>query len=808
MPSERKSKMPRSRIIDYSSQHRVGSRFTASSNLRRNPEAKFGEQPGTKRERFNLFAQYKTNPSYTWVRETIQNAVDNKATQVDITMIDIPDGPLKDHRIVRIKDNGSGMSLKILQDKFLTIGGTGKGEREEETGSIGGFGEAKKVILLAWKAWRVITKTKHDDKAVVADSPFGWKDYNYDYVPVPQFTKPFESGTVVEVVCWPEKKIFMSDAMNFVSCCDLPDVNFTFATLNDTGTTLFAKSDLSYNYYLESAIDQTTHWYDNHTATDLLGNVIKLKREECKTGIGRFQLGRAVETFSATVEQMRGGSVVLEERECAKLYFRKFPKGNRDLKSRIFYRVKGLFLWSEYLSDKVHGNIIVDFTIKTTAILSDNRDSIRNDELRTKINAWITELTEDPRSKIRGYTKQQTIIYRGTGKSLRAPTRPTALATAKEIADLQYRGLTKNAEIKAIDEVAERAAKTIVEMEQREKSESPIKISADIAKKLISYEAKATLKDGSKVELVDAISRAMFVPEYVLHIEDDLAEEGFTVPEKFKPEKLTIELKKIIAVWAEMTRLIFMMKGSNQDYAVGFVFSEETDGIHMPSGFAEKHGSQMEADGAVLINPYCFDRFKRSLTIDVTDSNHLEKMWAICVHECTHMIDMVQQHDEAYASMLTENVGIVARVYPLVEAIVDVVKTSDPLARDRFAKDLDVEEYLMRDKRKGAKIRSAREKKLERYASEIATRLAEVGIRVPDQKQYDVDISGEVWDPVTAAQSGHKEKTQFSDYTSKLLIQKLRKELEEAKKKTTEVAIQEVSPKPPKPTTPLFKKYN
>lgn len=784
--------------------------------LRRNPEARFGEQPGTKRERFNLFAQYSSSPSFTWVRETIQNSIDNKATQVEITSIDIKDGPLKDHRILRVKDNGSGMSLKTLQGKFLTIGGTGKGEREEESGTIGGFGEAKKVILLAWKAWRVITKTKNDKQAIVADSPDGWKDYTYDYVDL-NFKHPFESGTIIEVVCYPERKIDIVDAERFISVCNLPSVDFHLVKLIDNGTRKYYSNELKFDVSLERVIDHSIYLPRNSITSfnDPYGNPISFLVDTSYQVFARFALGNALDTFSAKVEVLKSTGMEIEEKECAKLYFKRFNKQDRHVNSVIYYRVKGLYLWSSYTSEKVHGNIIIDFTIKTTSILSDNRDSIRNKELRDKIEKWITELTEDPRNKIRGYTKKQTIIYKGEGGSLKAPSRPTALAAAREISEIQYRGLTKNAEAKAIDEIAEKAARVVEQLELSNGAQSPVKISIDIAKKLISYEAKNTLKEQSKVELIDAISRAMFVPEYVLHVDDDLAEEGYKVHEKFKPEKLTIELKKIIAVWAEMVRLIFMMKGSNLEYAVGFVFSEEVDGLHMPREYTKRMSDGLDADGAVLINPYCFDRFDRSKLIDVSEPMQLEKMWAICVHECTHMIDRLQQHDEAYASMLTSNIGIVARVYPLVEAIVDVVKTSEPLAKARFAKDLDVEEYLMRDKRRGAKIKSAREKKLERFASDVSARLAEVGSRIPDPSLYDIEISPEAWDIVKKAQEEHKEKSSFTDYTSKLLIAQLRKTIEnlEKEKKEKELKAEETlakaEEKPPIVIkSALFKKYN
>jgi hypothetical protein len=312
----------------------------------------------------------------------------------------------------------------------------------------------------------------------------------------------------------------------------------------------------------------------------------------------------------------------------------------------------------------------------------------------------------------------------------------------------------------------------------------------------------------------------MFIPEYVIHIEDDLAEEGFKIPEKFQPTKLTIELKKILAVYAEMIRLTFMMKNSNMSYAVGFVFSEEITGLFMPKTFFpidENGGRKLDADGAILINAYMFDQGERKNLIDVSNPQHIEKMWSICVHECTHMIDRVSQHDEAFAYYLTDNVGIVARVYPLVEAISEIVQTTEPLARAKFTADLDVDEYLSRDKKKGVKSRTARERKLERFAVEIASRLASTGKPAPKPSDYDVDIQPSLWESVEAAARLATDKTSFSSLTSDLLIKKLRRELAESQEKAKLLEEEKVHYEAPAPIQQaqerkkpgkLFKKYN
>jgi hypothetical protein len=171
------------------------------------------------------------------------------------------------------------------------------------------------------------------------------------------------------------------------------------------------------------------------------------------------------------------------------------------------------------------------------------------------------------------------------------------------------------------------------------------------------------------------------------------------------------------------------------------------------------------------------------------------------------MIDCVSEHDEAFASCLTRNVGYVARVYPLVEIISEIVQTTEPLARAKFAKGLDVEEYLSRDRKRGRKPKTAREKNLERFATELATKLASKGGTPPAPEDYDVDLPASVWEAVkesgrlsTAGQQG---TSAIADITIKSLRNKI-KALEDELQNRETTSIVSVK----KPQTKLFKKFN
>lgn len=89
------------------------------------------------------------------VRECVQNSLDSIRAAI------------KAHKITRgaihitwkgddltIKDNGLGMDIATLHDKFLTLGGTTKGDAD----NVGGFGLAKSVILGCGQGFQVETQ--------------------------------------------------------------------------------------------------------------------------------------------------------------------------------------------------------------------------------------------------------------------------------------------------------------------------------------------------------------------------------------------------------------------------------------------------------------------------------------------------------------------------------------------------------------------------------------------------------------------------------------------------------------------------
>lgn len=78
-------------------------------------------------------------------REFFQNSIDAGATEIKIA------SNMKGNSVI-ISDNGCGMSLEILQDKLLCLGGSHKAH-----GSVGAFGKAKELLFFSWPYYRIKT---------------------------------------------------------------------------------------------------------------------------------------------------------------------------------------------------------------------------------------------------------------------------------------------------------------------------------------------------------------------------------------------------------------------------------------------------------------------------------------------------------------------------------------------------------------------------------------------------------------------------------------------------------------------------
>lgn len=86
------------------------------------------------------------HPIRAWIREAFQNGgPDAGASKIDIT--------LTDDCVITFADNGKGMDVDTLKNKFLTLGETGK----EGQDTIGGYGRAKIILAFVHNSYKIIS---------------------------------------------------------------------------------------------------------------------------------------------------------------------------------------------------------------------------------------------------------------------------------------------------------------------------------------------------------------------------------------------------------------------------------------------------------------------------------------------------------------------------------------------------------------------------------------------------------------------------------------------------------------------------
>ena len=91
------------------------------------------------------------------VRECLQNSLDAIAKAIKLGQITQDEAYVNidvDGNDLIIEDNGIGMDIQTLHEKFLSLGGTTKGDED----SVGGFGIAKAVILGCGDGFKVETQ--------------------------------------------------------------------------------------------------------------------------------------------------------------------------------------------------------------------------------------------------------------------------------------------------------------------------------------------------------------------------------------------------------------------------------------------------------------------------------------------------------------------------------------------------------------------------------------------------------------------------------------------------------------------------
>lgn len=544
-----------------------------------------------------------------WWREAIQNSVDAKARNISCMVIE--DNDTKDVRVI-IEDDGTGMSREILETKFLTYGGTGK----EGTGSVGGFGKAKELLLFPWKSWRLHTRN------IVVN---GCADY-YEIEDAPML-----HGTRLEVVMYPEYDKHTTDtqAIAFIKKCNIPRVNFTV-----NGNAI--EADLTAKFVKDLGDDMSVY-YDNKSSIENL----------------------------------------------------------------IYVRINGIFMFSEWISG-LRGAAIIEVSGSSVDIFAVSRDTIRDYSKRRIYQDFVNSIIKDTMSGLRGGNLLKKRYIHGKKFSsdrsermakvlsedilsegrLSRPLDKFNKATLDSEAILRLLASFKNFGHGRVV-INEGDVRTVpwdqsmgYDLKPYTGAEGTVplrvvipdefsNIPSAIQNDQLSTALMMNLGVRGPSHVENAVKLLMWEPDFYLlnEIED------YKIPAKLRPEKMMVSAQKLAHIWAELCRFVLIQLGASVEFGVGFCFSWED--AYRQNKFSAAQYLDEEGEW-LLLNPYRGGDPKGRL-YNISSDEDMDVLYALAIHECTHLADQISYHDESFANAFTRNVAKTIRGRKNLKAIREAV---------------------------------------------------------------------------------------------------------------------------------------
>lgn len=347
---------------------------------------------------------------------------------------------------------------------------------------------------------------------------------------------------------------------------------------------------------------------------------------------------------------LKPGKLIREVPDKANFYFR---EGGEFDTARMLIRARGLFMFDRFVgSDKdIKGNVIVELEGPSIKLLTANRDGIRDWELGNQIDAFAAEIAADVKSATRAKSGMIRQKYKGTGRHL-------SYAKQAEAGLIEAAG------------VLQRHGSADFSLEPANLAQMKLLID-----QLSTAPATGGGLDagGQSAETVDVIMGGMEFkgPEHLSAALKQMAWEpdfylineieGFRVPSKFKPENMPPSILRLLKTWTELCRFVLIQLGARATFGVGFHFDATTGASYLNEN--EEHW--------LLINPIPYPE-KRLLT--PSNDEDLKWLYAAAIHECTHMADEVELHNEVFAAALTKNMARCADGYRKIRRIVRAIR--------------------------------------------------------------------------------------------------------------------------------------
>lgn len=450
-----------------------------------------------------------------WWREAIQNSIDpgtGAATRVDLRCEQMADG----NWLVSCSDNGNGMTREQVEDPdkgFLVFGGSGK---TASSSSIGGFGEAKELLVFPWIQYRLLTSDQ---------------EYTGRGNQAKAKKAPMRKGVLLEVIMPADVHTTPEDALLVLARSWIPNVTFTL-----NGKTI------------KTGIPTPSKKLDEVAGQ---GIVYETPR--------RRKTAEAIE-----LEKQREPDKEPDKRDPADILVRK----------------DGLWMFTERLHGSAKHGLIVEVTGPSTKIFTANRDGFESGawDLREAIDKAKEEMASEGevRSKLE---KPEELTIRGPmfNAAQRALTVREAVGPLPETKAGKPIHLNDETINQIVQVVASFTAQDLANLphdqqghydeESEERLMQAVMASPEASKVIMQT---ADLKGQTSFDA--AVRQVVWQPAFHYRKDEGLK---YRIPAKFKPAGMTPAVLRLLKTWAELCRMALVNIGSDLTYGVGFWFSQQ-----------------------------------------------------------------------------------------------------------------------------------------------------------------------------------------------------------------------------------------
>lgn len=329
----------------------------------------------------------------------------------------------------------------------------------------------------------------------------------------------------------------------------------------------------------------------------------------------------------------------------ADVYYDKRSK----MSSALLVRVNGMYMHERWISSDIKGTVIVELKARSTEVLTANRDGIAKRTLRYALDDFQNQLAADTKTALR---KKQGILrerFAGAGKFTSVPReKQRDILWAMERTAPQSDGSLSDEQRKAL-------------LSQIQDPDENTKL-IDLRPTRGAISAMMETKMLGAVQVSTLAWHASWNPDFFLYNEI----EGWKVPVKFRPEKMTPALRKLARFWAELCRFVLIQLNHEGEYGVGWIFDNQTAAAHQ----------HLDGEHWLLLNPFIKGTMEgRGGTTgtgemwQLSNPQHINELYALAVHEATHMADGITYHDESFATAFTWNVAKTANRGKQIEKI-------------------------------------------------------------------------------------------------------------------------------------------